>query len=116
MDLCLATFRPFVVQWLAKITGRQPQLKPLLLNICLYNFGKHCHKVVIVQRIAIKQFHIFLCSCLQLKKLTQGIRWGSLDGVPFPTVLQPLLKLTSLSSIIWIPSVSIIPWIQSFIA
>ena len=30
MDLCPATFRSFVVQWLAKIAGRQPQLEPLI--------------------------------------------------------------------------------------
>ena len=28
-DLCPATFRSFVVQWSAKITGCWPQLKPL---------------------------------------------------------------------------------------
>ena len=29
MNLCPATFRSIVVQWLAKIVGRRPQLKPL---------------------------------------------------------------------------------------
>ena len=29
MDLCPATFRPFVVQWSAKIAGRRPLLKAL---------------------------------------------------------------------------------------
>ena len=29
MDLCLVTFRSFVLQWSAKIAGHQPQLKPL---------------------------------------------------------------------------------------
>ena len=32
MDLCAATFKSFVVQWSAKIAGRQPQLKPLASN------------------------------------------------------------------------------------
>ena len=32
MDLCLVTFSSFVVQWLAKIIARRPQLKPLSLN------------------------------------------------------------------------------------
>ena len=30
MDLCPVTFRSFVVQWLAKIVGCRPQLKPLI--------------------------------------------------------------------------------------
>ena len=30
MDLCLATFRSFVVQWSAKIAGHRSQLKPLV--------------------------------------------------------------------------------------
>ena len=29
MDLCLVTFKSYVVQWLAKIAVRRPQLKPL---------------------------------------------------------------------------------------
>ena len=33
MDLCRVTFRSFVVQWSAKITGLQPQLKPLVTKI-----------------------------------------------------------------------------------
>ena len=32
MDLSQATFSSFVVQWSAKIAGRRPQLKPLLLS------------------------------------------------------------------------------------
>ena len=30
MDLCPATFKSFVVQWLLKIAGCWPQLKPLV--------------------------------------------------------------------------------------
>ena len=33
MDLCQVTFRSFVVQWLAKISGCQPQLKALFMEI-----------------------------------------------------------------------------------
>ena len=29
MDLCLVTFKLFVVQWSAKIASRRPQLEPL---------------------------------------------------------------------------------------
>ena len=32
MDLCPVTFRSFVFQWLAKIAGPQPQLKPLMTH------------------------------------------------------------------------------------
>ena len=35
MDLCLVTFKSYVVQWLAKIAVRRPQLKPLCaIYIC----------------------------------------------------------------------------------
>ena len=36
-DLCPATLRSSVVQWSAKIAGRQPQLKPLNTLQCLQN-------------------------------------------------------------------------------
>ena len=85
-----------------------------LLNLCLYNFAKQCYKVEIVQRIAIKLFHIYLWSCLQLKKLTQGIRWGFLD-VSFFNSIATYCQINQLVIFILISSVSIIPWIQSFI-
>ena len=37
MDLCPATFKSFIVHWLAKIAGRRRQLKPLREQI-----GFHC--------------------------------------------------------------------------
>ena len=37
MDLCLATFKSFVVQWSAKIAGHWLQLKPLHMLLCLMN-------------------------------------------------------------------------------
>ena len=32
MDLCLTTFKSFVVQWSAQIAGCQPKLKPCMLH------------------------------------------------------------------------------------
>ena len=36
MDLCLATVGLFVVQWLAKMVGGWPQLKPLHLTVAIH--------------------------------------------------------------------------------
>ena len=86
-----------------------------LLNCFFYNFGKQCHKAVIVQRISIKLFHIYLSSCLQLKKFTQGIRWGFFD-VSFFNSIATSCQINQLFIFIWIRSISITPWIHSFIA
>ena len=43
MNLCLATFRSFVVQWLAKIARRQPELKPLSFQHCV-SYSKFNHR------------------------------------------------------------------------
>ena len=41
MDLCLATFKSFVVQWSAKIAGRRSQLKLLPRRfLCCVLFSK----------------------------------------------------------------------------
>ena len=50
MDLCLGTFRLFVVQWLAKIAGCQPQLKPLPFYVHLKDFHLNCETVMLFHR------------------------------------------------------------------
>ena len=67
-----------------------------------------------IQRIAIKLFHINHWSFLQLKKLTQGIRWGFFD-ISFFNIIATSGQMNLLVLFIWISKVSTIPWIQSFL-
>ena len=64
MDLCPATFRSFVVQWLAKITGHWHQLKPLASNekVCKW---KTSFKVIYVNKNFVNFIQIPTASCKQ---------------------------------------------------
>ena len=83
-----------------------------LLNLCLYNFGKECPKVqwfflifCLVQSIAIKLFHTYLW--MKLPAVKEAYTMHQMR-VPWCFPFQQYWT-------IWIPSVSVTHWIQSFI-
>ena len=89
MDLCLVTFKSYVVQWLAKIAVRRPQLKPLyaiyightesakILHKEDGHFGTWC--------VWCARSFFIVCKSL-LAKFIQGFPyWGEDGGVLPPT-------------------------------
>ena len=82
-DLCYVAVvcTQYLITSLASPVVNVISLISLPLVPCFYNLRKQGHKVVAVQKIVIKLFHIYLWSCLLLKKLTQNIRWYFCDIV-----------------------------------
>ena len=96
-DLCYVAVvcTQYLITSLASPVVNVISLISLPLVPCFYNLRKQGHKVVAVQKIVIKLFHIYLWSCLLLKKLTQNIRWYFCDIVSDDCCLLPIVTSSS---------------------